>query len=69
MDTDKNDLILMANRQTSDITAYGIIMVHKSDLLPEQTCSELTVCLLNPLISDFSEYNSPSANQEIPGIL
>jgi hypothetical protein len=59
----------MANRQTSDITAYGIIKVHKSDLPPDQTCSDLTVCLLNPLISVFSEYNSFSANQEIPGIL
>lgn len=38
-------------------------------LPPEHTCSELTVCLLNPFISVFSEYNSISANQEIPGIL
>jgi len=67
--TDKNDLILIANRQTGDITAYGIINVQKSNLPPEQTCSELTGCLLNPLISVFSEHNSSSANQEIPGIV
>lgn len=53
MGADKYDLIPIANRQMGDITAYGIIKVHKSDLPPEQTCSERTVCLLNPLINVF----------------
>lgn len=32
MGNDKNDLILMANRQTGDIRAYGIIKVYTSQV-------------------------------------